>query len=162
MKLPKALFPDVFKFWTQHDNLNDELNYAASTGDLKMIDMILKMLPDANPNVKVKINARDRDGVTALDLAVRGGNGRAILMLIFCGARVEESEELFPYWPPFILNITHEDRKLSSNAVRLLMDRGCNPESSEINGLSAIHYAARHSRHFKHYLKYGLPKGDTM
>ena len=28
MKLPKALFPDVFKFWTQHDNLNDELNYA--------------------------------------------------------------------------------------------------------------------------------------
>ena len=57
MKLPKALFPDVFKFWTQHDNLNDELNYAARTGDLKMIDMILKMLPDVNPNVKVKVTA---------------------------------------------------------------------------------------------------------
>lgn len=111
------------------------LHFAAEMNDTKnMRVLIIK---------RAKINARDKEGKTPLHIAAELGNLKAVVMLLHERAAISARDNMGRtafHLAAKVKGSTHDEVRV--RVLEKLHAKGANPDSQDIDGKSALHFAA--------------------
>ncbi len=114
----------------------DRLATAAWDGDVARLGEVLDVYPDL-------LNAYNREGWTALQIASYSGQAEAVRFLLTRGADIHLPSQSERAATALHLAVTGWQVGMRAHIVALLLDRGADPEATDSRGNTVLHLAAQ-------------------
>jgi len=113
---------------SEREIINEKMIRAVADGDLQQIQNLL--------STGANVNAKDKDGETALMLAARDGRLEVVDLLLDKGARVDEKNKFHS------TALMQASYNVHTEIVKLLLEKGANVNAKNLYGITPLMLAA--------------------